>query len=111
MKHNAFDRRHTYLATLFIETLSGELAKFIAKIHNEKGWWYRVSLKPNAVAHEADNIMPSVGKLFSLPDKAMNVIFTKTGICKHAKDHVCQMNCKGIEEFKGQRSSMTKTLK
>ena len=67
-------------------------------------------MKPNAVAHEADNIMPSVGKLFSLPDKAVNVIFTKTGICKHAKDHVHQMNCKGIEEFKGQKKFDNKNI-
>ena len=110
-KYNLFDRRHTNTALFYQVTLSELLAKFIEKVHHEKGWWCRLPLNNKNHHYESDQVIPSVSKLLSLPDKAVQVLFLNVGISERRKQDECHAIKKESMTSKAQINSITLILK
>ena len=66
--------------------LAEKVAKFINRVCSEKGWWHRLPLNTNADPSEMDNIMPSIGMLFGLPDAHIVIILKAIGFYKMNRD-------------------------
>ena len=59
-----------------------ELAKFVKRESRGKGWWYRLLLKINMTLTEMECAIPDIGKLFSLPNVVVRVIFKAVRSCE-----------------------------
>ena len=62
--------------------LAEKVAKFINMVCSEKGWWHRLPLNTNDDPPEMDEIMPSIGMLFGLPDMHVVMILKVIGFYK-----------------------------
>ena len=70
--------RH-FSSTLFCMPLSEDLAKFMASITTERGWWHGIYLKADNNPVSSDVVFPITSKLFLLPDEAIKAIFSLVG--------------------------------
>ena len=65
-----------------LDTVSEEVAKFLKKVHVERGWWCRIPLGDDSVHCKTENVFPSLSALFEINNQAIRVILLNTGILK-----------------------------
>ena len=85
--------------SLFIDLLAEKVAKFINRVCSEKGLWCRLPLNANADSPEMDEIVPSIGVLFGLPDVAIVTMLKAIGFYKINRDEQSCIDMNGVESF------------
>ena len=63
--------------------------------------WYRLSVVSKQTLFDTDEVMPSVGKLFKLPDAIVRIILSHVSMFKVARNGDFILSRYGIDDFVG----------